>query len=293
MSGWPIQQTSNTILNVGTVAAAGTTLATGTAIDSSLYYVINVTDADGTKGVTLPVPVSGMDFILYNNSASNLKVYPHSGGNVNGGSTDAAVTVASKVWARFTAISGVIWTAMYTAGGTYATLTGSETLSNKTLASPIITGVISAPGVDEVKISTAITFTSDTTLASITGLTGFTLTASGVYQVEIHLPMTQTTNGGSAVAIKLTTATLTEVNLSVVQTAASTMLGPAVFTTTTDAAKIVDNKTAATTLTRITGTITVGTGGTCAIQGAQNTSAGGGDVTTFLGGGYARFRRIS
>jgi len=176
-----------------------------------------------------------------------------------------------------------------------ATITGTVTIANgSTITTPVIaTPTISDPIITSQKYSTLITYTSDTTLANVTGLTGFTLTAGATYVFEIELKTTMTTNGGMAAAFKLTTATLTALNLNVVQSAAASMVAPVTFTSTTDQAKWIDNKTAAFTTNNIRGTLVVGTGGTVAIQAAQNTSAGGGDATSVLVGSWARFTRVS
>lgn len=54
------------------LTAAGSSQATGTAVNSSLGMVAG---ADGTKAVTLPA-VSAGTVTLFNNSGSTLKVYP-------------------------------------------------------------------------------------------------------------------------------------------------------------------------------------------------------------------------
>ena len=55
------------------LAAAGSTLADGTPITVSNTIV---TGADGTKGVTLPYMAPGELVLIFNNSASTLKVWP-------------------------------------------------------------------------------------------------------------------------------------------------------------------------------------------------------------------------
>ena len=61
------------------ISAAGTTLATGTAVKAGSVVVA---DADGTKGVTLPACEVGAEIWIFNNSGSTLKVYPDSGGAI-------------------------------------------------------------------------------------------------------------------------------------------------------------------------------------------------------------------
>lgn len=57
----------------GAIVAAGNSLATGTPVTASNAIV---TAADGTKGVTLPGLQPGESCVLFNDSASTLKVYP-------------------------------------------------------------------------------------------------------------------------------------------------------------------------------------------------------------------------
>lgn len=76
-----------------------------------------VSAADGTKGVKLPAsPVAGDVVRVYNLHASNgLKVYPHSGGDINDGTGDAAVTIEGKTLALFECVDGTTWAAIFTA----------------------------------------------------------------------------------------------------------------------------------------------------------------------------------
>jgi hypothetical protein len=104
-----------------------------------------------------------------------------------------------------------------------------------------------------------------------------------------------TTNGGLNLSFLLTTAVLTSIRY---QTYASTAAdnGTAVSTTgttTTSGTNIFSSKTAAYTVVQATGSMVVGTGGTFTWQGCQETSAGGGDVTSVLIGAYARMTRVA
>lgn len=161
-----------------------------------------------------------------------------------------------------------------------------QTLTNKTLTSPTISGSIEG---DTKVLAASQTFTSTTVLTTLTGLTG-TLVAGKTYQFEIELYTTQTTNGGLAAALKYTTATLTSIQLSSRQMSASA-IAVASSTVTTDATKFVDNKTAAYLVTQLNGTLVVLAGGTVDVQVAQNTSNT--DTTTIALGSYARFTRVN
>jgi hypothetical protein len=97
----------------GTVAATGED-----ETDAALlpYTVNHVTDADATVGVILPVASAGTIVDVYNEEASNgLLIYPPSGGTINGGSSDAAITIEGKSLAKFVCTNGTNWAAIYTA----------------------------------------------------------------------------------------------------------------------------------------------------------------------------------
>jgi hypothetical protein len=150
--------------------------------------------------------------------------------------------------------------------------------------------IFQGTGVSETKFcTTQLDKTSNTTLANITGLTGFTLTAAGVYNVDVALFGTATANGGWKVAFKYTTATLTGLNLAVERLLASSMA----FATVTDAADAATNVASTTAIlgVRMQGRIVVNAGGTMAIQFAQNASHA--DTSSIYVGSFARLTRIS
>jgi hypothetical protein len=96
-----------------TVAAAGSAQGDAGALADGLNYV---SAADGTKGVVLPTGFPGRKVRVYNLHASNgLKVYPHSGGDINDGTGDAAVTIEGKTLAVFECVDGTTWAAIFTA----------------------------------------------------------------------------------------------------------------------------------------------------------------------------------
>ncbi len=98
---------------VYTVAAAGTNAATATLI-SPLYGFVTVTAADATKGVIVGAIPIGATLSGYNVAAAVLKVYPPTGGNFNGGSTDAIISVAAKVPFSIKNVDGTLYVATYT-----------------------------------------------------------------------------------------------------------------------------------------------------------------------------------
>lgn len=94
--------------------AAGTGQATATLLTKK---VVVVRGANGTNGVRLTAtPTVGDIHVVYNQSKSNgLKVYPGSGGAINEGTTNAAITLAPRSLAILHAISSSSWGAIYTA----------------------------------------------------------------------------------------------------------------------------------------------------------------------------------
>lgn len=180
----------------------------------------------------------------------------------------------------------------------------ASTLTGKTLSSPTITGATLTTSTlstgtlggdivhSEIKrCSAATAATSSTTLANVTGLTGFSLTAAGVYEFEIDLHTTMTINGGLNVALKFTTATLTSIQCESTAFAASSVAQGAQNTTTTDADLKFSSKAAAFLRVVVRGTLVVNAAGTVAVQMAQETSHA--DTTTVLVGSTARFTRLS
>ena len=170
------------------------------------------------------------------------------------------------------------------------TETGTQTLTNKTITAPALSGSIDA----DTKVLAA-TATADANVVAAT-LTGFswTVVAGKTYVFDLELPCTMTTNGGLALSFKLTTATLASIRYNTYQATASdnTTAASATGTTTTDATKVIDNKTAAYTMTRVSGSMVFTLGGTFAWQFCQNTSAAGADATLILIGAKARLTRV-
>lgn len=182
--------------------------------------------------------------------------------------------------------------------GTY-TLAGTPTITAPAITAPTITGASSISGgtigaminSDIKRCSTATVADQTTTLANITGLTGIALVASGVYDFEVDIQCTSTTNAGIGLAFKFTTATLTSIQCKATALAASSVANAAQTTTATDAFLHFNSKTAAWLQVRLKGTMVVNAAGTVAVQMAQETSHT--DVTTVLVGSTARFTRIA
>ncbi len=75
----------------GTVAAAGTTQGTATAITTD---AVEVTGADGTKGVMLKNTTAGIISVWSSDATNSLNVYPPSGATINALAADAPEAIA-------------------------------------------------------------------------------------------------------------------------------------------------------------------------------------------------------
>jgi hypothetical protein len=180
--------------------------------------------------------------------------------------------------------SAASYTLKYSSNGTIRTLVDlslAQTITNKTLTANIET--------DTKSLLASATFTSNSVLTTLTGFS-WTLVAGATYNFDIDLYTTQTTNGGLNLAFKLTTAVLATLQASPSQGVTSTYSQLANVTNTADGTAFVNNKTAAYTRTSVSGTFVVTTGGTFALQVAQNTSNT--DTTTIALGSYARVTRV-
>lgn len=94
-----------------TVASAGSTVADAGAIAASAGSLVLATGGNGTKGVKFPTGAAGDWFVIKNDDVANgiLKVYAASGGKVNNGSADAALSMAAKTCATFYCIAADSW----------------------------------------------------------------------------------------------------------------------------------------------------------------------------------------
>lgn len=96
-----------------TVAAAGSTQSDAAAL--TMGTLNRCTGNDGTKGVLLQAQTAGgaPTYVYSVAATSGLKVYPPTGGTINGGSTNAAITIEGKTLATFITDDGTNFTADY------------------------------------------------------------------------------------------------------------------------------------------------------------------------------------
>lgn len=86
----------------GAITAAGTTSADATACGAQTnLFIMTASGSDGIR-MSSSTPLL-TEIIVANTAAGNGKVYPHTGGKVNGGSTDAGETCNAttvQLWMR-------------------------------------------------------------------------------------------------------------------------------------------------------------------------------------------------
>ena len=94
------------------VAAAGNAQGNATALTGA---VNSVTASNDAKGVILPAKYAPGDMVIVMNTVSGkvLKVYPQSGGDINNGSDNAAVSVRGQQAALFISLGSENWAAIY------------------------------------------------------------------------------------------------------------------------------------------------------------------------------------
>jgi len=198
-------------------------------------------------------------------------------------------------------ISG-LWTFTQTpviGSGAYVTTGATQTLTNKSLTSPTITGTVGGVATltgliyGDTQFCTtqfdAVTSTTGATLTNIVGLTGFNLIAAGVYLFEVRISGVSTANSGLKLGFGLTTATLT--NLDATATGFTASAVACQHTTTATTGMTLFGQTAAVIGVRIFGRITVNAAGTLAVQAAQN--AAHADTTSVYIGSSATFTRVA
>jgi len=96
--------------SVGTITAAGTTVADATALTA---FVNNVTTVAASTGVKLPDAPIGTAIYIANQGANTLKVYPvNSSGTLNGGTAGAGVSCTTLQGMQAIRQSATNWIAL-------------------------------------------------------------------------------------------------------------------------------------------------------------------------------------
>lgn len=90
------------------ITAAGTTVTDATACDAqNTIFIMTATGSDGIR-MSTSVPLMRPIFVV-NTSGSTGKVYAFTGGNFNGGSTDAAISVPAQKAMLIMRLSTTLW----------------------------------------------------------------------------------------------------------------------------------------------------------------------------------------
>lgn len=106
---------ARTLGGIATIAAAGDSQATATAVTAGLTIVSTAT---GTSADGIRLPASwgeGEEITVVNTTAVALDVFPPTGGAINGGSANAAKALAANMSGRYISIGGGNWGAVLSA----------------------------------------------------------------------------------------------------------------------------------------------------------------------------------
>lgn len=161
--------------SIGTVAGAGTTQGAGTTLfgDVAAYSMIRGTTTGGATAFTLSANmILAKPYTFTNTSSTTALLYPFTGGAINGGSTDASISVPQNVTVvliRETA-TAVVAIVSGNAAGSFASLavsgnatvggtlgvTGAATFSSTVATGALtVTGAIGATGAETILNATA------------------------------------------------------------------------------------------------------------------------------------------
>lgn len=149
--------------SIGTVAGAGTAQGTGAALftDVAAYTMIRGTTAGGETAFTLSSNmILAKAYTFTNTSSTTALVYPFTGGAINGGSANAAISVPQNqtvvlIRETATAIVALISSA---GAGSFTTLavSGAATFSSTVATGALtVTGAIAATGAETILNATA------------------------------------------------------------------------------------------------------------------------------------------
>lgn len=90
------------------VAAAGSTTADAAQLASASILVVSSDSA--AKGVKLPTGVAGAEVKILNTTATACKIYPATGGTLNGGAANAALNIPASLGVRCICTAADTWT---------------------------------------------------------------------------------------------------------------------------------------------------------------------------------------
>jgi len=168
------------------------------------FYEISVCANPG-DAVTLPTAVAGQLVIIVNNGANSADVFPASGDKIDGGSVNAAFSLAAGANALFICQDGTDWDSL---GGGFFTPSSTTTLSNKTidLDANTVTGTLA-------EFNTALQSESFASLGGSETLVSKTLTAPVLNDPTFDVAVGVTAHTGSAQGNGAITSTFVEISV--------------------------------------------------------------------------------
>lgn len=92
------------------ITGAGTLTSDAQAITGHPGCFLSASGA-ADSGIKLPLSLAGAEYTVFVSGANQIKVWPPASGTINGGSADAAITVATKTRTILTCIDGTDWSA--------------------------------------------------------------------------------------------------------------------------------------------------------------------------------------
>lgn len=258
------------------LTASSGAVQAGATLCPAVVNTFNTVGGAGYSGV-LPQATAGRIVYVINAGANALNLFPNGTDAIDALGASNAFSLVNGGILQLTATATGQWYSDAPAAGEFVTLTGTQTLTNKTLVDPI----------NKDTVKGALTTTVSTTgFVAISGL-AVALTAGGTYAVEAAVPLTTNASAGAALAL-VASNSLTATSATYTAQLITTVGGAAANTTT------LGTGVGATTnaiLAELSGTIVVATGGTLLLEGAQNASTSG--TTSFLANSWLRVTRIS
>ena len=188
--------------------AVGQTANTGSVqgnnpITTEFYEI--ATCANAGDSCTLPAAVAGQLIIVVNNGANASDVFPASGDKIDGGSANAAFSLAAGANALFICQDGTDWDSL---GGGFFTPSSTTTLSNKTidLDANTVTGTLA-------EFNTALQSESFASLGGSETLVSKTLTAPVLNDPTFDVTVGVTAHTGSSQGDGAISSTFVEISV--------------------------------------------------------------------------------
>lgn len=111
--GTPVQLANRAGYEPETATAAGSSSSANATVLHATANFVKLTTAGGADSVRLSSSLPlGQFCVLYNLGSTTAQIYPPTGGNFNGGSTDAAVTIVQnkgRLFIRYNTTDVLSW----------------------------------------------------------------------------------------------------------------------------------------------------------------------------------------